>query len=219
MRIANRIFLILLIIIIPFTSIFAAMNLTWRLPDLYRYEFNRSEVTSEVNLSVSSDTLANFFSEYMLGKLDGFQLTAEYRGRERAVFGQGEASVMEQFRGVLNITFILLCVMFVAIILLYIYLLRNKHKEELRFAYKVGSIVYIAVMALFCIVLSIGSLREKIFDLGLAYSFGEDDILQEMLSVSFLHESLLAVTVISLILMVVGGSITWNLSKPERIFW
>jgi len=49
--------------------------------------------------------------------------------------------------------------------------------------------------------------------------FGTDDVLPLMLSGHFAQMSLIAITAISLILLVILASIIWRLTKPRRMFW
>jgi len=98
MRVLYKIFFIVLIVCIPIISLFAALNIVLRLPDLYDYEFNSAEITKEIELGMKDDEVGAFFSDFMLYKNDTFDLTAEYQNREQAVFDKNEQENMENIR-------------------------------------------------------------------------------------------------------------------------
>ena len=89
MKIGYKIILVILTVCIPFVTLITAFNVVLRMPDLYVYEFNNTEITSEIDLEMTGDELGHFFSDFMFGKQDEFKLYAEYRGREQAVFWHG----------------------------------------------------------------------------------------------------------------------------------
>ena len=95
MSIFYRILFIIIAVCIPVVCILSAFNTVFRLPDLYVYEFNRNQIASEIDLGITDEELGQFFSDFMKGKEDEFDLFAEYRDREQAVFGTVEQINME----------------------------------------------------------------------------------------------------------------------------
>ncbi|MDR3295473.1 MAG: DUF1461 domain-containing protein [Clostridiales Family XIII bacterium] len=218
MKIINRSLFVLLILVLPVICILAAANLTFRLPDVYRYEFSRSEVTKEIGLDLSQDELADFFSAYMFGDGD-FQKTAWYMGRERPVFGRGEGTVMGQFRNLLNLSARVLAAAFLLALFSFWFLLRQDKKEALRIAWRAASVLYAAcIVALFAL-FSFEELHTQLYEWYFVYSFDEADILPLLLSRAFFLENAVVVTVLSLIILAVGYSVTKRLTRPDRMFY
>jgi hypothetical protein len=219
MTIFNRLLFGLLILIIPLIALATAANAVFRLPDIYRYEFNRSGVLSEINLEVSSDELSEFFSGYMFGSFDEFQITAFYMGRMRPIFSIGEGVAMEQMRTWLNESLVALCGMFFLMLFIYWFLLRQDRKEAVRIAYRAGMALYAAIAAGASVILLIDDLRQGVMESFFAYTFDESDILPQLLPPQFVSEGQLLIVVISLIILAVGHSVTKRLTRPDRMFY
>jgi uncharacterized membrane protein len=188
------------------------------MPDLYKYEFDKSEITEEIGLNLSNDDLADFFSKYMFGTLRDFQLTAELQGREKPVFGIGEIAVMSRLRSSLNQVFFVLCAMLAMTLFVYGFSLRKNLKEELRQAYKRGVIFYICFVVACCIMFYAGNIREQIFYRMFFYTFQPDDILPALLLGSFVNLNIITAVAVSAIILAVGASVTWRLTKPDLMF-
>ncbi|MDR2296102.1 MAG: hypothetical protein LBD95_04825 [Clostridiales Family XIII bacterium] len=217
MKIINRTLFVLLILAIPLSCILSAVNLSARLPDVYRYEFNRSEIVSEIGLGVTNDELARFFSQYMLGTLDDFQYIDEKR--ERAIFGIGEAVFMGRLRSLLNLSALCLAGLLCFIVFVYWFLLRQDRKEAVRFAYRAGAVLYAGLVASAAVLLYGKEQSLQVFDRFLLYKFEETDVLPQILPSAILFEIAVAAAVLSLIALLVGYSITKRLTRVVGMFY
>lgn len=219
MSIFNRIIFFVIAVSIPVVCILSAFNIVFRMPDLYVYEFNKNQIADEIDLGMKDDELGKFFSDFMTGKKDDFDLFTEYRDREQDVFGTVEQINMENARRLLNITvYILGGAIALAAAGCSIYLVK-KRKYELRIAYKGGVLVYTVLMVIFFIAFNVGRSKEFLYRHIFINQFGTDDVLPLMLTGQFAQMSLLAVTAVSLIILVILASIIWRLTKPRRMFW
>jgi hypothetical protein len=220
MKIINRAFFALLILFIPLTCVLAAVNVTFRLPDIYRYEFDRSGVIKEIGLSgLSSDELADFFSKYMTGRIDEFQFSSYYMGRERPLFGIGESAAMESFRALLNESAVYAAVMLTAVLLIYAFLLKQGRKEAVRYAYRAGIVLYALLQAGAAAVAFKPGLREMLTDNFFSYRCGETDMLSQLLPPAFLIENGVVALLISLLILGCGYSGTKRVTRPDRMFY
>ena len=219
MKVLNRIVFTLLIFTIPFTAVFIAANVTFRLPDVYKFELSRTEVLGELEVNESEDRVAEFISSYMLDKEDSFQMQAEYKDKIRNIFSPGEGEFMATSKSYLDISFIALCLMLVFIIFAYWFLRKQKRKTAIRFAYKGGWIVYIIFGLAATVTLALDRVRNWMMGFAFKYEFTDSDLLPQFFGRPFALESVAAIVIISLIILLAGMSITWRLTKPERIFW
>jgi hypothetical protein len=217
MKFINRTLFGLLILAIPLTCILAACNLSARLPDVYRYEFNRNEVVKELGLGVTNDELARFFSKYMLGTLDDFQYTD--LKRERPIFGIGEAVFMDRLRNLLNMSLVCLACAVCLILFAYWFLLRQNRKEAIRIAYKAGAVIYAIVTAAMAFLLYSQRFPANLFDDFLMYEFGEADVIPRLLPPVIIWELALVSAVVSLIMMFIGYSLTKRLTRVTGMFY
>jgi hypothetical protein len=217
MKIINRTLFALLILTIPLVCILAAVNVSARLPDIYRYEFNRSEIIGEMGLGVTSDELARFFSQYMIGTLDDFQYTDVKR--ERPIFGIGEAVFMDRLRSLLNLSLFCLAGMVCFVLFVYWFLLRQDRKEAVRFAYKAGMILYAGLALGIAFLLYRRESFMHVFDRFLLYKFEETDVVPQLLPSVIVVENAIVAAGLSLILLLAGYSITKKLTKVVGMFY
>ncbi|MDR2088264.1 MAG: hypothetical protein LBP73_02795 [Clostridiales Family XIII bacterium] len=217
MKIINRTLFVLLILTIPLSAILTAVNLSARLPDIYRYEFNRSEIVSEMGLGVTNDELARFFSEYMLGTLEDFQYTDVKR--ERPIFGIGEAVFMDRLRSLLNVSLLSLAVMVCFIAFTYWFLLRQDRKEAVRFAYRAGMVLYAGLAAGIAFLLYKREAVTRSLDRFLLYRFEETDVVPQLLPPVILFEVAAVAAVVSLVVLLIGYSITKRLTRVVGMFY
>ena len=219
MSIFYRILFIIIAVSIPVVSILSAFNVVFRLPDIYVYEFNRNQIADEIDLGISDEELGQFFSEFMKGKEDDFDLFTEYRDREQAVFGTVEQINMENARQLLNYSlYVIGGTVFLTILSYFIFLLKKK-KQELRMAFKSGIFAFAIMLILFYAMFYIDQSRAFLYRQIFINPFGADDVLPLMLSEQFAQMSVIAVSAVALVILVILTSITWRMTKPRRMFW
>lgn len=215
----NRIVFVVIAICIPAVCLMGALNIVFRLPDLYSYEFNRNQVVKEVDLGIKDDELGRFFSDYMRGKEKDFDLFTEYRDREQSVFGTVEKINMENARRLLNYSLYIFGGAALLAIAGYCVFLAKKKKYELRIAYKGGILIFTLMLIGIYTAFFIDQSRNFMYKHIFISEFGADDVLPLMLTEQFAKLSVIAVSVVGLIFLTIFASITWRLTKPRRMFW
>lgn len=208
-----------MIICIPVVTILGSLNVVFRMPDLYSFEFTRNQVANEISLSMTDDQLAGFFSDFMTGKEKHFDLFTEYRDREQDVFNATEQANMEYVRKLLNLTLYVLGGAAFLMVIISLILLLRKLKYELRVAFKFGILVQTVILVACHVFMNLKDQRQFFYGKLFAHPFGADDVLPLMLTKEFAQISLAAVSVISFILLFILASILWRLTKPRRMFW
>ncbi len=214
----NRIIVVLLTLIIPFVTIALAANIMTRLPDIYAFEFTRSQVTEAAELTAKPADIAALFSAYLNGKTDEFQLVAEYQGREQQVFTMkdqiGMHNVQKMINGLLLSAIISLLV---GVLLIYIALKRYE-KELVRTAYKYS----VALYGLFWIGLFIasasGTITQIMQTLIFISGFDVDSLLGMLLSGSFFSVWFTFTFIGSAVILFILGNIIWKYTKERRMF-
>ncbi|WP_227017634.1 DUF1461 domain-containing protein [Sinanaerobacter chloroacetimidivorans] len=211
--------LILLIICIPLISITGAYNIVLRMPDLYVYEFNRVQLTDELELELKDEEFGHFFSDFMIGKVENFELIADYQGKEQNVFHTMEQVSMEHFKQLLNILLYAFAGMLLIAVICYGVFMANNRKYFLRTAFKSGILVYLVMIILPIITYLVPSLRDFMQQFIFRFKFNEDNLLTQIFTESFVVEFLAATTFISAVILFITGSVTWRMTKPRRMFW
>ncbi|MDD3169631.1 MAG: DUF1461 domain-containing protein [Eubacteriales bacterium] len=219
MSISYRILFFIIAISIPAVTILSAFNIVFRLPDLYVYEFNRIQVADEIDLGIPDDELGRFFSDFMKGQEEEFDLFTEYRDREQSVFGTVEQANMEHARMLLNYSLYILGVGILFLLLTYCIFLVKKKKHELRVSFKGGILVFTVLLVLLFAAFYFDQTRTFLYELIFINSFGADDVLPLMLTERFGQISMVAIAAVGLVILVILASVTWRITKPRRMFW
>jgi hypothetical protein len=210
---------VIIAVCIPAVCLLGAANIVYRMPDLYVYEFNKNQISDEIGLNMKDDELGQFFSDFMSGKKDDFDLFAEYRDREQSVFSTVEQINMENARNLLNRALYILAGAFALAAAGIAAYLAKKKKYELRIAFKGGIAVYTAVTVLSLITLSFEQVKTLLCRMIFVNAFGADDVLPQMLTREYAQYSVLAILAVSMILLILLASAVWRLTKPRRMFW
>ncbi|MDD2215213.1 MAG: DUF1461 domain-containing protein [Eubacteriales bacterium] len=210
MRLLLRVLFAVLIFCLPVFSILAAENLICRAPDLYTYEFTKTQITREARIGVSERDLGEFFSDYFLGKKEEFSYITEYQDREQDLFNLRESNVMRNIRELLNhLTLFMFGVVLITIAAYWI-LLHYNRKEGIRLAFKWSLVFYGILWVTFGLIL---------FPWAPFKSLETEDLLLRLITSGFITDWFLAGIFISAVVMGILGSITWKLTKPRRMFW
>ena len=219
MKALVRILFAALILCIPVISVLAAENLVSRAPDLYTYEFTSSQVLHENNLSVNEKELGDFFSDYMMGKEKQFTYIADHNEREQGLFNNNEIIIMEKGRNLLNmLTYVLAAAILISIVALSV-MIHFGLREKVRWAYRWSWVLYAAMWLGSAMVIAMPSLNNWMSKWISEESLGVDSFLLKLITPEFVKYWLLADIGISLLFMVLIGSVIWKVSKSKRIFW
>ena len=208
----------LLIIIIPFVAITVSANILARLPDVYSFQFAKSQITEEIDLAIRPAEIGALFSSYLTGGTDEFQIISEYQGREQQIFTMRDQIGMFEARRHINWMLLFSILAIIIVVLLSFWLIRVREKQMLRTAFKycVGLFFIFWIMTLLAPTKdSFSALLQKLIFTG---GFGEESILGMLLSDAFFDIWLTFTLVGSFILLFIIGNIIWKFSKERRMF-
>lgn len=219
MRFFIRVVSVIIAICVPVVVILSASNIVFRMPDIYIYEFRNMEIVREVNLGITDEELGQFFSDFMKGSNEEFELLTEYRDREQSVFGPNEQFNMDNARKLMNYTVYALGASVLLIIISYWFLMNKKRKSALRMAFKGGIAVFATLQILLYALFFNDRARSFFYDLIFTSPYDADDVLPMILTEHFAKLCMYANSIISIIIMLILLSITLRLTKPRRMFW
>lgn len=215
----TKVLAILIAIFIPLTSILLASNIVFRVPDLYNFEINRTGSLEEEDISlIEDDTIGDTIFSYMFHKTSVFQILYEYRGDEHPLFTANDWEAMEKYRSFLDLTFIILIVIFIISIGGFIFMIATKWVRRLRKAYNFAILVYLAILLGSIAIFTNKSAFGKLINNMLGVSLGKEDGLARIFSADLVSTSGLAIIGISLLVMLLGNSIIRYLTKDYRMF-
>lgn len=214
----NKILVFVLAIATPIMSILAAMNILFRVPDFFSYEFDRGEITNHLDLSISTNELADFFSSFMLHKQGIFSLEAEFEGITQPLFSSAEGQLMANFRTVMDVSLVFTILTLILVVAAIVLLYRKLMPRSLRSGLNVSLLVYIAIIACLGVIFVAGNGDYMLRDVLLPQRFDGDDLLQQMFDSQFSLDALVAVFIVSIVIMLIIRYVIWKLTAQKGIF-
>ncbi|MEI8217092.1 MAG: hypothetical protein WCF96_08325 [Eubacteriales bacterium] len=218
MRFLSRLLVFLLSISISLTAILAAENLITRFPDIYVYEFNKTQVLDQIELVYDEQELGDLISNYLFEKTDEFQITAEYKGRELEVFSNLDQISMDKLRGTLNVHLLIALVSLLASAGMVYIMIRRGWKIYVRKAYNYA----LGIFSSFWVVIEISYLTGSLANIINRYiSLGINDnerVLGNLLNNGFLGDWIWFTLIASAVFMIAIRLVIWKFTKERRMF-
>src|SRR5665648_802891 len=218
MKIVNLILTIILVISMPVSIICLANNLTTRMPDLYQYELKSTEVLSDLSVEKNEDEMGQFFSEYMLGKTQKFQIEYQFGDNTDKLFTHNEQNSMEKFKSLSNV------ILFTGLVALFFSLVSYflLYKKNLKMLLRRTFFMLVFLFCFFIGAITLATLLSLLIKIQYAllfdYKIKSYLVLPKLLPKSFFMHSALTTVGISIIIMLIFWYFTWKITKPRRIF-
>ena len=218
MKIINIICSVILTITLPVVSICGGFNLAGRLPDLYSYEMKATEVLNSISIEENEDQMGAFFSSYMTGKQETFQLTYLFGENTDNLFLSEEQGTMERYKATLDQSLVIGGIALLLALISYFLIYKQNLKQLLRTSLIRGVPVYLALSGCLLAAITVGAFRSRILQYLFPYEIKEFMVLPQLLPESYFLHLFLVSLFISLIIMSLIGYFTWKITKPRRIF-
>lgn len=211
-----KILFVALVICIPVTSIVTAVNVIFRPPDFYAYEFQKIQNDDEVMGKISEQDVAEFFSDFMWGKEKTFSYNPSTEAQDAGLFTINEQIIMEEVRRNVNRITLVGGVAVLTVLGVCLYFRNTKEKQLLREAYKYSIIFYGIFGTAIGILLELNQITD--FHWISSEAFRGDDILSKIVTEVFVRDAFWVGIGISALLMGIIAYVIWKISKPRRMF-
>lgn len=218
MRFLCGFFVFVLTINICIVAIFTGENIITRFPDIYSYEFTKSQITKELDLNYDDKLLAEVFSNYLFGKSEEFQVVAEYQGREVEVFTNAEQIAISKIKTGLNINLAIAVIGLLVSIAIIVFMIKRGWKEYVRQAYNYSLIFFSSTWLVIWICYFTGLIDKLLNHLFFGGVIDPDTVLVALLGGSFLRDWLSFNLVASCIFMIISRIIIWKFTEERRMF-
>ena len=198
--------------------ILASINIVFRVPDFYRFEFDRTGILSKLDIGISGTDMGSMFSKFMLHQTDNFNVEAEYEGINREIFNQTEGATMGNFRVLLGVLLIITVISLIITVACIVILHIKSLARSLRVALNIALGVYIAAIAGIAVYFNVFNGDIALKNSMTVGKFAADDLLQQMFDGRFTLDATVIVLAISFILMMIIRYIIWKLTAQKGIF-
>lgn len=214
----NKVLIVFLAVSSVVASVLSTINIVFRIPDFFRFEFDRIEISRELDLGISGTDLGSFFSKFMLHSNEEFSLVSEHEGIKRELFNEVEAGMMDNFRFLLDVMLIVAIITLVLTVACIVLLYFRSQPRGLRRSLNIGLIFYVVVMAGLIVYFNVYDGDAVLMGLMMEGSFKADDLLQQMFDGRLTLDATVAITVISFIIMMIIRYIVWRMTAQKGIF-
>lgn len=220
----KKIVSVLLGIIIPFIFFVSSITLLSQITAFYTYEFEKLNTIEKANIEeVSPNDMAEMMVEYIKGKREIFQLSAQVNHKEQNLFNNKEQQHMKDVKALIHLGNWVSGIGIGLIIILY-FLLYKIDKSLLRRMYKITLGVYILFLVGLMVMSKINF--NKGFNLFHEIFFTNDlwilnpnkDILLMLMPLNFFMDALILALILETIIIALLGVITWRITKTKNIF-
>jgi hypothetical protein len=216
-----------------------AINIAFRIPDLYGFELGRTTLVEDTGAGVKDSDIGAMISQYMQHKTDSFQVYAGAGGSAGGASGGGanvsagaidpgaagaafftanDGAVMGELRSFLDNTLVIGLTSLVLFIVLYIMLVRWSRPRELRRGFLGGVAAYIAILGVVAlgIVTKIPALV-NIWESVIGGSFTAADRMPQIFHSSFLLLAWGVVAFLTFVVLLILFSFTHRYAQTGRM--
>jgi hypothetical protein len=195
-----------------------AVNLIFRIPDLYSFDLSRTDALADMGVKAKEDKVADAISSFMRRKTDSLQVEAESGEKKVPLFTANDGAVMLTLRSFLDNICVIGFTALALFIVLSAMLVRWNRPRELRRGFTGGFVIYGALVCFTAIAMTLGGPVARIWPDTIGARFAPSDTLPALFHLGFFLMAWIAVTVITLVIMLVLLSVVSKLTKHERMF-
>ncbi|MDR0518631.1 MAG: hypothetical protein LBG82_01040 [Clostridiales Family XIII bacterium] len=145
---ASKIIAVFLALSLAGSLVPLAMNIVFRIPDVYGFSLGRSSVADATGVDVKNDDVAEAISLYMRHKTDSFQVFGSVDGNDIPLFTENDGAAMSEIRSFLDNVLVIGLTSLALLAVLYVMLVRWGRPRELRGGSIGGALAFVAIVGL-----------------------------------------------------------------------
>lgn len=216
----KKLYAVLIAIAIPIIVTTAALNISFRSPEVYSYYFNESQAIDYTTLALTSnqlaDQIADFAGDFFGDEVD---ITENAGYQDDPVFNDEEAEVLFELRSYLTKSLIVLLIALAIGISAYIILLKKEEGDLLFSATQISIAITGLAVLVSGILLKTQKFKAAFYSKYIDIPLPKDSVLKILFTKGDYFGTVdLVYVVMSLILLVITLYISWRLTKPYKIF-
>jgi hypothetical protein len=213
------------------------VNLVFRIPDFYGFDLDQTRAVSGMGEKVKADAIADAISSFMRHKTDEFQVYADAgegagadtdadanaggggsESDRTPLFTAGDGAVMETLRAFLDNILVIGLTSLVVFASLCAMLARWRRPRELKVGFIGGFVLYGAVICFTAIVIVFDPPVKRLWTDVIGARFTPEDVMPKLFGGGFFLTSWIAVTAITLVIMLILLSVMNRLTKSDMMF-
>ncbi len=207
-----------LVIAVPVVSLGLACNALIRLPDVYQYEMNDTQVLKTFNAGGQEESVAKCIATYMQHRSDELQYQYDEEDEMSLLFSRDEQNLVNSIRFKADIWALVALFALILTVVALIVLTRGEHYEIIRHRIKLSIAVYVVFFITLGVMLFIPTFWEKI-SLVFMSELEEEQLFYLLLSGNFFRIYTIAVEGVASVIMGIASYLLLKYIKPKTIFW
>ncbi|MDR2162806.1 MAG: hypothetical protein LBO70_02520 [Clostridiales Family XIII bacterium] len=193
-------------------------NLVFRIPDLYSFDLGRTQAVEDIGVKVNNGDVADAISSFMRHRTDSLRINAESDSGKVPLFTGNDRTVMMTLRSFLDNTLAIGFTLLALFLALCFMLVRWNRPRELRLGFMGGLAAYVAVICFPVLVIVFGGPPMWIWKEVIGAAFVPGDMMPELFHRGFFLTSWIAVTAVTLAIIIVLLSVVRRLTRHESMF-
>ncbi len=207
-----------LVIAVPVVSLGLACNALIRLPDVYQYAMNDTQVLKSFNAGGQEENVAKCIATYMQHRSEELQYQYDEEDEMSLLFSRDEQNLMKNIRFETDIWALVFIVALILTVVALIVLTKGGHYEIIRHRIKLSIAVYVGAFLTLGVLLFIPAIWDKL-SLMFTETLEEEQILYLLFSGNFFRMYSIAVEGIAAVIMGIFSYLLLKYIKPKTIFW
>ena len=220
MKKIKKLYAFFVIIAIPIFVFTAALNITFRAPEVYSYYFNESQAIDYTTLALTSNQLADQiagFANDFFG--DEVEIVENAGYQDDPVFNDEEAEILFELRSILSKTLLLMLIALAVGIPSYVLLVRREEEKLLFFSCQIGIAISTVVTIISGIMFRLSRFRAMLYQNYVDISLPKDSVLKILFTKgNFWGTCDIVYVAMAIIILLAVLYVSWRLTKPYKIF-
>lgn len=181
----NKIYGVTLILTIPVMLLTIVPNIVLRSSAFYSYFLSKTGVVKEIPYAIEKDDVCNTFVDFMLHKMENFNLMEKEGYMPQLVFTKLDNEIMSFVRGAVDTLAVIGVIALILAIIAIVKLYTNKKKDFLFDQFKISMIVTAVVFAIHSVVIFVKAIRMGLFRGFFGDEFPPGDVLIQIFDAGF----------------------------------
>jgi hypothetical protein len=226
--VASKVFAVFIALSLAGAFVLPAAKVIFSIPDLYNFDLGRTRAVEKAEINADNDRIADMISSFMMHTTDKFQVEGdggdggdEEESPENTgpIFTANDGVVMTTLRAFLDNILIIGLTSLAVFIALCVILVRWNRLRELRRGFTGGFVLYGVQICLFAgVVVFKWPYAMAIWTDVIGARFTPGDTMPMLFQGGFFLSSWIAVTVVTLVIMLVLTSVIDRVARHERMF-
>lgn len=208
----------IVVVSLPLMIFCLVANLVMRLPDVYEYSLNSSNILQHSSIATDTESVKTAISKYLQGKSTELSLVESNGYKPTDIFSKEDKQAMLQLRSFLNVLLGVGAVAFIFTFIIYFFMVRWRVKGIFMERFKQAAWVFIMLQIINLTICFITPVWKRVYGLFIRTSFKDGDNLVLLLGEHFPRQVAIFEFLIGTVIMLIIGYFTRSFAGRKKLF-